>query len=475
MTYEAGDRKGPKQTALLGLVSLFVVLAIGSFYATVLGLERVGTQLQPGMHGRLLSAHGLVMTFLVAVPAIPLTLGTFVLPGMLGAARPSFPRMPRVALLLHWIGAALVLAGAIAENGRGGWTFVEAYNPAATGTGMLVAMLGAVLVSVSGLLGGLNAIVSIHGIRRRGLSFDRLPLFVWAAYAASVVAIFAPAPLVLAFLATVAERYLHIGAFDPAHGGDPRLMLHLFWAFAHPTLFGSVLWALGVGSELFAVHARRRLYGHAIMPALFFSMAVLSFFQWGTHLSGAGPSETFSVLSSLVALIACAPFAVVLGNWVLTLRGGSIALTAPMIHALALLSNLTLWLSSTVVLDVLGLGDTLRGTAFETASLHYGLVGGTLTAFLAGLFHWWPNLTGRVYDETLARIGALSVLAGLHLTFFGQLLHSAVSGIGAWILVSGGALSTGVLVFSLRRPRVAPQNPWGAKTLEWTTGDSTAL
>ena len=465
----------PKRIALSGLLTVLVVLSIGSFYAVVLGLERVGTRLPAQVHGQLLSAHGLLMAFLVVVPAIPMALGSFVLPGMLGADRPAFPRIQRAALWVFWLGAALALFGVISENGRGGWTFTEAHNAKATGVGMLVAMGGVLLVSISAMLNGIDAIASIHGVRRRGLTFDRLPLFVWAEYAASAVAVFAPAPLALGFFTALAERYLHIGALDPALGGDPRLMLHLFWAFAHPTLFASVLWSLGVGSELFAVHANRRLYGHAIMPALFFALAMLSFFQWGTHLSGAGVSEKFSVTSSLVALIACAPIAIVLGNWVLTLRGGSITLKAPMLHALALLVNLSIWLSSSVVLDVLGLGDALRGTPFEVSSLHYGLVGGTLTAFLAGLFHWWPSLTGRTYDEGWARIGAITTFVGVNVTFLGQLAtaHSApvwvsrVSTLGSLVLVTGGTISTMVLLASFRAAPDAPRNPWGAKTLEW--------
>lgn len=478
-----------KRIALTYLGTLAVVLAIGVAFALRLGIERLspgGTAVRAGAYARALSVHGVVMVFLLVVPAIPVVLGTFVLPLMLGARNVAFPRLARAGLWLYWAGAALALAGVMTATLRSGWTFSEAYDGAATSGGVLAVMGGALLVSITGLLHGLNTIVSIHKLRTTGLSWGRLPLFVWAAYGASIIAILAPAPLGLAFALAVAERALHVGIFDPALGGDPLLFQHLFWFYAHPLIVGVLLWAMGVASELLGVHARRRPFGYRIVAPLFLALAVLSFTQWGIHLVGSGASGVSASIFSLLALLSLAPQAIVLGNWLATLRGGSNARNAPMLFGLSLALNLTIWLASAAALGMLGLGAYLRGTPFEVAHLHYGFVGVGLTAVLGGLVHWWPKLTGHTVDERLAKAGAIGLFFGVQATFFGQfvvglsgMVHGrgtptalrvldTISGLGSWVLVAAIVLIAGALLESLRSARAAA-NPWGAGSLEWQT------
>jgi cytochrome c oxidase subunit 1 len=471
-----------KRIAVLHLGTLAVLFALGAAYALALGLARLrpGALVDVGTHRSLLASHGVVMIFLVVLPAIPATLGTFVLPLMLGARNVAFPRLARAALRLTWLGSALALGGLMTAELRSGWTFAGAWDASASGTGALVAMLGVLLVAVAGMFGGINTIVSLHKLRTTGLSWERLPLFAWAGYAASVIALLAPAPLAAALTLATAERALHIGVFDPRLGGDPLMFQHLFWFSAHPSLVGAMIWALGVGSELLGVHAQRRLFGHRVLAAAFFVLAALSFTQWSIHLAGAGAGELAAAVSSALTMAALVPVILVLGNWLSTLRGGSIALDAPMIFALALIVNLTVWLGASVAASRLDLLAYLRRSSFEVAQLHYGLAGGTLTAFLGGLFHWWPKLAGRTYAERPAKLAAVGVFAGLALTHAGKLfatfqadpqvtVHAAVSMVGTWVLVGSVFLALGTLVASvLRAPRCAP-NPWGGASLEWET------
>lgn len=480
-----------KHVALLHLASVAVVLLLGSAFALVLGLERLrpGADLLPATeYSRVLAAHGVVMVFLVVVPAIPATLGNFVLPLMLGAKNLAFPKLDRAGLWLYWLGSATALVGLVTAQQRSGWTFTEAYDAGASSGSVLWIMAGVLLVAASGLLGGLNVIVSIHTLRTRGLTWMRLPMLAWAAYAASVIAIIAPAPLALDLILAAAERTLHVGIFDPRLGGDPLLFQHLFWFYAHPTIFGSMLWAMGVGTELVGVHARRRIFGYAVLAPLFIALAALSFTQWGVHLLSAGTSVLASSIFSMLALVALVPVTLVLVNWLATLRGGSIAINAPMLFALALLVDVAVWLAASVALHSVGLGSYLRGTSFEVAHLHYGLAGVTLTAFLGGLFHWWPKLTGHEVDAKLSMGGAIGVFLALNLTFAGQFVTgmrgmprghaehgtefsvlNALSAVGSWALVGSLLLIVVTLVSSLRKSGRAAANPWGGESLEWQT------
>lgn len=484
-----------KRIARSYLATLATILAIGVAFALRLGLERLrpdGDAARAGAYARALNVHGVVMVFLVVVPALPLIVGTFVVPLMLGARNLAFPRLARAGLYAYWAGAALALAGVATSTLRSGWTFAEAYDGAATSGGVLAVMGGALLVAIAGLAQGLNTIVSIHKLRTTGLSWSRLPILLWAAYGASIIAVLAPAPLALAFLLTLGERTLGLGVFDPALGGDPMLFRHLFWFHAHPLIASVLLWAMGVGAELLSVHARRRPFGRALVAPLFLAIAALSFTQWGIHLVGAGASGVSASIFSLLALLSLAPVAIVIGNGLATLRGGSVAWNAPMLFGAALLADLAIWLASAAALGMLGLGTYLRGTPFEIAHLHYGMLGVGLVAVLGALVHWWPKLTGHQVDERFAKGGAIGLFVGIQATFLGQfvvglsgMVHGrqtpaalrvldAISGAGAAVTVASLVVIAGALMVALlkghegREEREA-ENPWGAQSLEWKT------
>lgn len=479
-----------KRIALLYLATIAATLVLGTGYAAVLGLERARGGALPaddGLYRRALAAHGLVMVFLVVVPAIPAVLGNFALPLMLGAKNLAFPRLARAGLHLHWLGAALVLGGALAAGPRAGWTFTEAYDPAMTDGGVVVAMLGALSVALAGLCHGIDAIVTIHKLRARGLSFARLPVFAWSEYAASLVAVVAPAPLLGLVALTAAERYLHVGLLDASLGGDPLVFQRLFWMYAQPVLVAAVLSAIGVAGELVAAHARRRPFGRGVVAVLFLALALVSFAQWGVHLVGSG-QRGVAALSSLFGLVAAVVVLALLANLVTTLRGGSVALDAPMLFALGTIANLTIWVATSIALGRLDLAAWLRGTSFEVAHQHFGLAGGALTAFLGGLVHWWPKATGRVVDARTTRLGAIGVFLGGNLAFFAQLgaglaghakaradlagplsTLAAVGAAGVLLAIASVLLTLGALLASLKWGRAAGADPWGAEGLEWRT------
>jgi len=480
-----------KRIALLYLATLGVVASIGLAYALVLGLERArsGAQIvDEGDFARALSIHGIVMVFLVVIPAIPATIGNFVLPLALGARNLAFPRLSRAALRLYWTGASIALAGLVVATQRAGWTFRDAYDASRAEPSALWVMVGVLLVSASGLLNGINFVVTIHKLRAPGMTFRRLPFIAWAAYAASAIAILTPAPLATATTLVAAERSFHVGVFDPALGGEPLLFRHLFWAHAHPALFGSVLWGIGIAGEVLAAHARRPLRHRSWLPYLLFIVAFLSFTQWSLHMVDSGESGPFATSASLLALLALAPLVLVMRSMLSALRGGSVSLDAPMTFALVLAVDLAVWMASGVALDMLGLGNYLRNTSFEVAHQHYGLAGGTLVALFAGLYHWWPKLTGRLANDELGRLSALGIFVGVNLTFFAQFVVGLagtprgvsslreslsvlglVSGVGACVLVGAIGFAIYVLVASLRSGARARPDPWGGGGLEWQT------
>jgi cytochrome c oxidase subunit 1 len=472
-----------KRIALLQLGTLAVLLVVVGALAVAVGISSVlpGGGARAHAPSGLVAAYGIVLTFLVALPAIPLTLGNFALPLMIGARNLAFPGLARAGLWLYWVGAAIAIGGLLVGGQiREAWTFAEVYEPAATGDGLLWTMLGAVLVAIAGLCSAINVIVSVHKLRARGLAFRRLPIFVWAAYGASVIAVVAPAPLALAFLLSVAERTIGLGIFRAKLGGDPLLYQHLFWLYAHPTLVGGLLWALGISGELIGVHARRADFGSAFFAPLFLTAPLLAVGAAGIHLVGDGISGTAATVYSLMALVSLVPLVGLIGNGMRALRGGSIALTAPMVLALALIVSVTLWIGISLPLDVLGAGGWLHGSLFEVATLHYALGAVTLTAFFAGLLHWWPRLTGRLYDAQSARAGAIGFVVASNVTLAAELtlglrggpgapsgVVGIVAAIGSTVVVASLLWLGAVLLRSLWTGKHAPDNPWYATTLDW--------
>jgi cytochrome c oxidase subunit 1 len=369
-----------------------------------------------------------------------------------------------------------------------GWTFYTPYSTASSQTKVIVTAVGIFITGFSSILTGLNFIVTIHTMRAPGLTWFRLPLFIWAHYATSLVMVLGT-PVIAITLALVGiERAFRVGIFDPALGGDPILFQHLFWFYSHPAVYIMILPSMGVVSELVTCFARKRIFGYVFVAASSLLIAVFGFLVWGHHMFVSGQSVYASLVFSFLSMAVAIPSAIKVFNWTATLYRGSISWDAPMLFALGFIGLFTIGGLTGIFLATLGLDVHVHDTYFVVAHFHYIMVGGAIMGYLGGLHFWWPKMTGRRYPEWLARVAGLVVFLGFNLTFFPQFVlgylgmprryHAypdefqvlnVLSTAGASILGLGYVLPLLYFTWSLRWGAAAGPNPWGATGLEWQT------
>jgi len=479
-----------KRIAILYLVSITVMFMLGGIFAMMVRLELLtpaGDVLQSDTYNKFFTMHGVVMVFFFLIPSIPAVLGNWLIPPMIGAKDLAFPRLNLLSWYIY-VFAAIVGAYAMFTGGVDtGWTFYTPYSTQASTSKVIPTAMAAFIVGFSSILTGLNFIVTIHRMRAPGLTWFRLPLFIWAHYATSIIQILGTPVIAITMLMVALERGLGIGIFDPALGGDPILFQHLFWFYSHPAVYIMILPSMGVISEIIACFTRKRVFGYDFIACSSLAIALLGFLVWGHHMFVSSQSVyaglVFSVLSFAVAI----PSAVKVFNWTATLYRGSISFEAPMIFALGFIGLFTIGGLTGLFLAATGMDVHLHDTYFIVAHFHYIMVGGTIMAYLGGLHFWWPKITGRMYPENWARLSAVIVFLGFNLTFFPQFLlgylgmprryHyypeefqvlNVMSTAGASILGIGYLIPLVYFLWSLRYGARASANPWNAAGLEWT-------
>ncbi len=448
-----------------------------------------GNIMGPDTYNRVFTMHGLIMVFLFIIPSIPATMGNFMLPIMVGAKDVAFPRLNLLSLYVYAAGAMIALFSITTGGVDTGWTFYTPYSKE-TGTAVIAMALGAFVMGFSSILTGLNFIVTIHKMRAPGMTWNRMPLFLWSIYATSIVQILATPVIGITMVLLVMERLLGIGIFDPALGGDPVLFQHFFWFYSHPAVYIMILPAFGVISELMGTFSRQRVYGYRAVALSSVAIALLGFLVWGHHMFTSGQSPVSSVVFSLITFLIGIPSGIKIFNWVWTMYKGSVWLKTPMLYALTFLFLFTIGGVTGIMVGALAVDIHLHDTYFVVAHFHYVMMGGTVMAFLGGIHYWWPKMTGKLYNETLGKVSALLVFLGFNMTFFIQFvmgsqgmprryydypdmpwlepLHQA-STIGSYVLGLGllVVLINGLLSLRKKTPK-APGNPWGGATLEWT-------
>ena len=286
-------------------------------------------------------------------------------------------------------------------------------------------MLAAVGIFISGfssIATGLNFIVTIHRLRAPGLTWYRMPVFLWSLYSLSVLLVLATPVLAMTLLLVVLERLFHIGVFDPAIGGDPLLFQHLFWFYSHPAVYMMILPGFGVVSEIIPAFSRKRIFGYKFIVWASVSIAVISFFVWGHHMFVAGTSLYSAVVFSILSYLVAVPSAIKVFNWLGTMHKGYISFDAPMLYALGFIGLFTIGGLTGLWVAALAADVHLTQTYFVVAHFHYIMVGGMVSAFFGGLHYWWPKITGRMYPEMWARVAALIMFIGFNLTFFPQFI-----------------------------------------------------
>ncbi|HXU44642.1 MAG TPA: cbb3-type cytochrome c oxidase subunit I, partial [Thermoanaerobaculia bacterium] len=464
---------------------------IGGIAALLIRLELLtpaGDLLQADTYNRVFSMHGIAMVFFFLIPSIPATLGNFLVPLMIGAKDLAFPRINLLSWYIYILGGGFALWAMIHGGVDTGWTF---YTPLSTNYAkgqVVAAALGVFIAGFSSILTGLNFIVTIHRMRAPGMTWFRLPLFIWAHYATSLIMVLGTPVIAITTVMVAAERVLHLGLFDPRLGGDPVLFQHLFWFNSHPAVYIMVLPAMGVISELIAAFARKPIFGYKVVAFASIGIAVLGFLVWGHHMFVSGQSIYTSTVFSILSMLVAIPSAVKVFNWTATLYEGSVSWETPMIYALGFVGLFTIGGLTGVMIATLGIDVHLHDTYFIVAHFHYVMVGGTIMAYLGGLHYWWPKISGRLYSVFWSKVSAILVFVGFNLTFFPQFILGYLgmprrywsypdefqvlnifSTAGASVLGVGYLLPAFYLAWSMRYGEKAGENPWGAAGLEWQT------
>ncbi len=480
-----------KRIAWLYLMSITFFFSIGGVAATLMRLnllEPQGLLVEPETYNKLFSIHGIIMVFFFLVPSIPAVLGNFLLPIMLGARDVAFPRLNLLSWYIFMTGGSFVLYSLIAGGVDTGWTFYTPLSTLYLNTHVMAAASGVFIAGFSSILTGLNFVVTIHKMRAPGLTWFRLPLFVWALYAASIIFIIGTPVIAISLALIVIERFFHVGIFDPALGGDPILFQHLFWFYSHPAVYVMILPSMGVISELITAFSKKKIFGYHFIAFSSVAIAAIGFLVWGHHMFVSGQSVYAGLVFSALSMAVAIPSAIKVFNWTATLYKGSISYEAPMLYALGFIGLFTIGGLTGLYLASIGVDQHVHDTYFVIAHFHYIMVGGAVMGYLGGIHYWWPKMTGRLYPDGWARVAAIIIFVGFNLTFFPQFIlgylgmprryavypaefHTlnVISTAGASILGLGYIIPLIYLAWSARYGPIAGPNPWKATGLEWTT------
>jgi cytochrome c oxidase subunit 1 len=479
-----------KRIALMYLVLTTVALVLGGVFAMLLRFEHLTpgpTMMGANTYNRTFTLHGIIMIFLFMIPAIPGIFGNFFLPLMLGAKDVAFPRLNLLSVYVYAAGAALAL-WAIATGGiDSGWTFYAPYSLSTPAT-LFPALLGIFILGFSSILTGLNFIVTAHTLRAPGMTWMRMPLFVWGIYATSIIQVLATPVIGLTTLLVGIERVAGFGFFDPTRGGDPVLFQHLFWFYSHPAVYIMVLPSFAVMSEIVAAFSRKNVFGYNMVAYSSLGIAFVGFFAWGHHMFVSGQSTydsgAFAIISMLVGVFT----SIKVFNWIGTMYKGSIQVKTPFVYLCGFLYFVVFGGMTGIAVATVSLDVHWHDTYFVVAHFHFIMVAAVVTGYLAAVHYWLPKMFGRMYHEGWGITAAAFIIFGFNATFIPQFLLgnagaprryyiyddvywmlNVASTAGATLQALGFIIIFINLAYALRNGAVAGDNPWGASGLEWRT------
>lgn len=478
-----------KRIGIMYLIGVSCSALLGGIFALIFRTELMFTRgafLSDDLYNQLFTLHGAIMVFLFIIPGIPAALGNIILPIMLGAKDVAFPRMNLGSFYL-WMGGLFFFIAVLVTGGLDtGWTLYTPYSSSVSSSSVILATLGAFILGFSSIFTGLNFIVTIHTMRPPGMTWFRMPLFLWALYSTAIIQVLATPVLGITLLLLCMERWLGLGIFDPRLGGDPVLFQHFFWFYSHPAVYIMIVPGMGVASELISTFSRKQIFGYRFIAYSSISLALLGFLVWGHHMFVSGQSTMAAILFSGLTYSVSIPTAIKVFNWVSTMYKGAIRFTTPMCYGISFVFLFTIGGLTGLPLGSLLTDVQLHDTYYVVAHFHYTMMGGTLIAFVGGVYYWWPKFTGKMFSNYYGNIACLMVFIGFNATFFPQFIMGSrgmprryhfvpeefqgfhiASTIGAYFLGIGLFFATGVLLYSLKYGRKAPGNPWGSATLEW--------
>ena len=480
-----------KRIGVMYLVTILSFFLVGGLLALGVRAELFtpeGDLFSANTYNKMFTLHGAVMVFLVLVPAIPASIANFVLPLQLGAKDVAFPKLNLLSFWIYLFGAVFMVYTLVNGGIDTGWTFYTPYSSGHSDGSVISALAGAFTLGFSSILTGLNFIVTIHKMRAPGMTWKRMPLFLWAIYATSLIQVLATPVIAITLFLLIFERALGIGIFDPALGGDPVLFQHFFWFYSHPVVYVMVLPAFGVISETVTVHSRKHIFGYMAIAGSSVAIAGVGFLIWGHHLFVSGQSELSGAIFSFLTFFVAVPTAIKVCSWIATLWKGSVRYNTVMFYTLGFIWIFLIGGLTGLFLANVGTDVHLHDTYFVVAHFHYVMMGGVLFALIAAMHHWWPKITGTMFNEAAAKLAFLISFIGYNLTFFPQFIAGSqgmprryhqyadqfehmmqLSTIGSFLFAAGLFMILGYLVYALFRGERAPANPWGAVSLEWET------
>jgi cytochrome c oxidase subunit I len=480
-----------KRIAVLYMLGTTMFFTIGGAAATLMRIHLVspeGALFQPEVYNRMFTLHGVMMVFFFLVPVVPGVLGNLLVPLMIGARDVAFPRINLMSWYLFMFGGTFALTAMILGGVDTGWTFYTPYSSSYANTNVILTAVGIFIAGFSSILTGLNFIVTIHTMRAPGMTWFRMPLFLWATYATSLIQVLGTPVLAITILMLAVERLFGAGIFNPQLGGDPILFQHMFWFYSHPAVYIMILPGMGVISELVTCFSHKKVFGYEFIAFSSLAIALISFLVWGHHMFVTGESIYSGMIFSVLTFLVAVPSAIKVFNWTATMYKGSVDLKTPMLYAIGFIGLFTVGGLTGLPLASMGTDIHLTATYFVVAHFHYIMVGGMVMAYLGGLHFWWPKMTGKMYPEMWGKFSALLIFVGFNFTFFPQFvmgmmgmprryaayppefqLFHVMSTAGASILGLGYLLPLIYFPWSLKFGKPAGNNPWNATGLEWTT------
>ena len=480
-----------KRIGLLYLGSISVFFVIGGIFAALVRTNLLmpnGAFLSEDAYNRAFTAHGVMMLFFFLIPAVPGVMGNFFIPLMIGAKDLAFPKLNIASWYVFMIGATFSAWAVLVGGIDTGWTLYPPYSSRASQSNVLPGVMGVFISGFSSIMTGLNIMVTVHKMRAPGMTWGRLPLFVWSLYATSLIQLLATPVVAVTLVLLMVERAAGIGIFDPSIGGDPILFQHLFWFYSHPAVYIMILPGMGVVSEVLTCFSRKNIFGYHAVAWSSMGIAVVGFLLWAHHMFVAGISFYAALLFSLLSMLVAVPSAIKVFNWTATLYRGSITFHAPMLLSLGFLVLFTVGGLTGLFLATLGTDIHLHDTYFVVAHFHFVMVGGMVIAYMAAVHFWWPKMTGRMYSDWWSRVASVIMIVGFFLTFVPQFIMgyhgmprrypnypqefqilNVMSTAGSSVLGLGYLLPGIYLPLSLFFGKKVGANPWSATGLEWTT------
>ncbi len=482
-----------KRIGILYLVSISLFFVVGGTAAglvrlNLLGYDESGHILTEDAYNRAFTAHGVVMLFFFLIPAVPAVFGNFFIPMMIGAKDLAFPKLNLASWYVFMIGAGLAIWSVLAGGIDTGWTLYPPYSTRASQSNVIPGVLGAFISGFSSIMTGLNIMVTVHKMRAPGMTWSRLPLFVWSLYATSLIQLLATPVVAITLLLICVERAWGVGIFDPALGGDPVLFQHMFWFYSHPAVYIMILPGMGVVSEILPCFSRKNIFGYHAIAWSSVGIAVVGFLIWAHHMFVAGISFYAALMFSFLSMLVAVPSAIKVFNWTATLYRGSITFQAPMLFSIGFVGMFIIGGLTGLFLATLGTDIHLHDTYYIVAHFHFVMVGGMVMGYFAALHFWWPKMTGKMYSDWWSRVAAAIIIVGFFFTFMPQFYlgyHgmprrypnypqewqwlNVMSTAGASVLGIGYLIPSIYLTLSLFFGRNAGSNPWSATGLEWVS------